>query len=82
MAEGFLSDDTCVSCQGRCCKTMGCSLEPADMLRALNGMAATRENVEHLLRNGQYAIDSFQIGGRPFYFLRMKMQRVSHGVQR
>ena len=72
MAEGFLSDDICLSCQGHCCKTMGCSLEPADMLRALNGRAATRDNVEHLLQNGQFAIDSFQIDEHAFYFLRMK----------
>lgn len=72
MAEGFLKNDICVSCQGRCCKTMGCSLEPEDMLKALKGRTATQENVEDLLQNGQFAIDSFQVGGRAFYFLRMK----------
>ena len=72
MAEGFSNNDICVSCQGRCCKTMGCSLEPEDMLKALKGKAATQENVEYLLQNGRFAIDSFQIGGRAFYYLRMK----------
>lgn len=72
MADGFLSDKICAGCQGRCCKTMGCSLEPEDMIKALADKAATRENVESLLQNGQFAIDSFQTGGRAFYFLRMK----------
>lgn len=72
MAEGFLSDNVCARCQGRCCKTMGCSLEPEDMHKALKGRAATRENVESILQNGQFAIDSFQVEGRTFYFLRMK----------
>lgn len=72
MTEGFLSDNICARCQGRCCKTMGCSLEPEDMLKALQGRTATRENVEDLLQSGQFAIDSFQLGGHAFYFLRMK----------
>lgn len=72
MTEGFLSDSICAGCGGRCCKTMGCSLAPEDMLKASEGRETTRDNVEYLLQNGQFAIDSFQVGGRPFYFLRMK----------
>ena len=72
MAEGFLSDNICAECKGRCCKTMGCSLEPEDMIRALESREITRENVEYLLQNGQFAIDSFHLGGRTFYYLRMK----------
>lgn len=72
MRDGFLTDNICAQCRGRCCKTMGCSLEPEDMIRALKGGAVTRENLEQLLQNGQFAIDSFQIGGRAFYYLRMK----------
>ena len=72
MTDGFLSDNICAQCHGRCCKTMGCSLAPEDMIRALSDKTVTRENVENLLQNGQFAIDSFQVGGRAFYFLRMK----------
>lgn len=72
MTDGFLSDNICAQCQGRCCKTMGCSLEPEDMIKALEGRTATRDNLEHILQNGRFAIDSFQIGGRAFYYLRMK----------
>ncbi len=72
MAEGFSSDEICGRCQGRCCKTMGCSLEPADMLKSLADKAATQENIEDLLQNGNFAIDSFQVRGNAFYYLRMK----------
>lgn len=72
MTDGFLTDNICAQCRGRCCKTMGCSLDPEDMIRALKGCAVTRENLEQLLQNGQFAIDSFQIGQRAFYYLRMK----------
>lgn len=72
MAEGFLSDNICAECKGRCCKAMGCSLAPEDMLRALGSREMTRENVEYLLQNGQFAIDSFHMGERAFYYLRMK----------
>ena len=72
MTEGFSSDKICTQCKGKCCKTMGCSLEPKDMLRALGNRAATQENVEELLENGRFAIDSFQIRGSAFYYLRMR----------
>ena len=73
MVEGFLSDRICEQCQGRCCKTMGCSLAPQDMLDALKGNAVTSESLERLLQqSGRYAIDSFQTGGRAFYYLRMR----------
>lgn len=72
MMEGFSSDRICARCQGRCCKTLGCSLEPADMLGALGNRTPTQENVEALLQNGKFAIDSFQLKGHAFYYLRMK----------
>lgn len=72
MTEGYRSDDLCAQCKGRCCKTMGCSLAPADMIHALEDKAVTQENVEDLLQKGDYAIDSFQTGGHAFYYLRMR----------
>ena len=51
---------------------MGCSLEPEDMIRAMESREMTRENAEFLLQNGQFAIDSFHLGGQAFYYLRMK----------
>ena len=72
MAEGFSSERICMQCRGRCCKTLGCSLEPLDMLKALGNRTATWENVEDLLQNGKFAIDSFQFKGCVFYHLRMK----------
>lgn len=72
MTEGYRNGELCVCCQGRCCRTMGCSLSPEDMIHALQGRPATRENVEDLLQKGNYAIDSFQNGGHSFYYLRMR----------
>lgn len=73
MEEGFLSDKICAQCQGRCCKTMGCSLAPQDMLDALQRSAVTSDSLEGLLQqSGKYAIDSFQIRGKAFYYLRMR----------
>lgn len=72
MTEGFLTGSICAQCQGRCCKTMGCSLAPEDMFRALKDRTPTRENVEDLLQNGKFAIDSFRIAGHALYYLRMK----------
>ena len=72
MADGYRNSAPCVRCQGRCCRTMGCSLSPEDMIRALQDRPATRESVEELLQEGNFAIDSFQSGGHAFYYLRMQ----------
>ena len=72
MTEGYREGELCMRCQGRCCRTMGCSLSPEDMIRALKDRSATWENIETLLQECNYAIDSFQNGGHAFYFLRMR----------
>lgn len=72
MTEGYREGEPCMRCQGRCCRTMGCSLSPEDMIRALQDRPATRENIETLLQECNYAIDSFQNGGHAFYYLRMR----------
>lgn len=72
MTEGYRADELCVQCQGRCCRTMGCSLEPEDMIRMLKGRPLTMDNLEELLQKENFAIDSFQIGGHVFYYMRMR----------
>ncbi|MDD6810627.1 MAG: hypothetical protein PUD93_01985 [Lachnospiraceae bacterium] len=70
--NGFESDAVCKACGGNCCKTMGCSLAPEDMIASLEGKEATPENIEALLQNSLFAIDSFHMHGRAFYYLRMR----------
>ena len=62
----------CAECKGHCCSSMGCSLSPEDLHRALGTDSYDRESVLSLLQNGDYAIDSFSFQGKRFYFLRMK----------
>lgn len=72
MAEGYIAGEACGVCRGRCCRTMGCSLSPEDMRRALADNEESVECVEELLKRGDFAIDSFQIKGQTFYYLRMR----------
>ncbi|MCI9315567.1 MAG: hypothetical protein HFI57_11410 [Lachnospiraceae bacterium] len=72
MAEGYTAGDACAACRGQCCRTTGCSLSPEDMCRELAGRPVNVETVEELLQKGNFSIDSFQIGGRAFYYLRMR----------
>ncbi|MBQ6806592.1 MAG: hypothetical protein IJO97_04080 [Lachnospiraceae bacterium] len=70
--NGFESDNICKACGGNCCKTMGCSLSPEDMLASLEQNETTAESIETLLQNSLFAIDSFQMRGGAFYYLRMR----------
>ena len=62
----------CAECKGHCCNTLGCSLSPEDLIKALNRTTYTREAVLDILKNGNFAIDSFGYGEAAFYFMRMK----------
>lgn len=62
----------CAECKGLCCASLGCSLAPEDLHRALGTDTCDRESVLALLQNSDFAIDSFGYQGKRFYFLRMK----------
>lgn len=85
--DGFAPGKECAECGGRCCKDKGCSLSPADMLRAIakmNGHDAAKagemsshleESLRYLLadaEHGLYAIDHFSGPEGPLFYLRMR----------
>lgn len=83
--EGFRPGAECGQCRGKCCRERGCSLSPEDLQRALAqaGYAdlmkedeGLREAVLSLLQkesgNALYAIDYFNIAGKPVFYLRMR----------
>lgn len=72
MQNGFESDEICKECGGSCCKSMGCSLSPADMRRELGDGELSRETVLEWLRQGDYAIDSFSCHGERIWYIRMR----------
>lgn len=69
--KGYESDKLCAECGGNCCKSMGCSLSPEDMLRELK-TEPTFEAVEQWLKEGEYAVDSASFMGKRLYYVRMR----------
>lgn len=74
---GFQPGEECRLCEGKCCKSKGCSLSPEDMLSemrlcAYQGNSASE--IEAFLKdeNGLYAIDYFTDAQGKCFFLRMK----------
>lgn len=64
--------DRCSKCAGHCCKSLGCSLSPRDLLKKLGRKTLDKELLLDVIINNDYAIDRFSTGQGYLYFLRMK----------
>ena len=62
----------CSECKGQCCKSLGCSLSPEDLLKTMGSKTYSLNLILEILQNNHFAIDSFSHLGKPFYFLRMQ----------
>ena len=64
--------DICGSCKGRCCRSLGCMLSSADLLRALKRSTASTANILKVFDEKPYAIDRMSVSGGEFFYLRMR----------
>lgn len=71
--NGFINNNPCKACGGKCCKGMGCHLSPEDIKTQI-----TYETLKELLQTGNYSIDwweNYEVEGKyPVngYYLRMR----------
>lgn len=70
--ENYPPGDRCGECKGHCCKSLGCSLSPADLLRRLDRSTLDYDILLEIIKSNDYAIDRFAGRYGYTYFLRMR----------